>query len=333
MKNGFIDVHHHIIPDAYREALAEFGIEKSGGRTIGSWSPEMSLEHMETLGVEKAYCSLSEPALYPIVEKDPLAGRKKARMLNEYMEKLCEDYPARFGAFAVLPLPDVEGAIEEAKYALDVLKLDGVGMLSNYRNEFLGNRMFDKLFDELDKRKAVIYIHPSIPPDENVFKRPEFVPYDYLQEFCFNTTRAATNLIFSGTLERCRHIKPILAHMGGTLPYISWRLNRCFPGNQKPEKTKQVLPEYIYDGWCSLSKPIYEYFGRFYYDAALSCHDIAFAAVEKLAPNHTLFGSDSFYASLDSAEKFVQEIDAYHTGDAYENIKRANAIKLFSPAL
>lgn len=94
-----------------------------------------------------------------------------------------------------------------------------------------------------------------------------------------------------------------------------------------------MLPEFIYDGWCSLSKPIYEYFGRFYYDAALSCHDIAFAAVEKLAPNHTLFGSDSFYASLDSAKKFVQEIDAYHTGDAYENIKRANAIKLFSPAL
>ncbi len=77
------------------------------------------------------------------------------------------------------------------------------------------------------------------------------------------------------------------------------------------------------------SDSLYEYFGRFYYDAALSCHDIAFSAVEKLAPNHTLFGSDSFYAALDSAKKFVEEIEAYHTGAAYDNIKRENAIKLF----
>ena len=330
MTNGFIDVHHHIIPEEYKAALAEAGIEKSGGLPIGSWSPQKSLEHMDALGIEKAYCSLSEPALYPIVEKDPALGRKKARMLNGYMANLCADYPGKFGAFAVLPLPDVEGAIEEAIYALDVLGLDGVGMLSNYRNEFLGNRMFDPLFDELDKRQAILYIHPSVPPDTEVFKRPEFVPYDYFQEFCFNTTRAASNMVFSGALERYQNISPILSHMGGTLPYLAWRLNECFPGNKRPEKAKRTLPEYIYDGWCSLSKPIYEYFGRFYFDCALSCHDVAFDAVEKLAPNHTLFGSDSFYASLNSGKKFVHTVETYYTGDALQNIKRENAIRLFS---
>ena len=328
MKKGFIDVHHHIIPEEYKAALAEVGVGKSGGLTIGEWTAQKSLDLMETLGIEKAYCSISEPALYPIVEKDKVLGRKKARMLNEYMTKLCADYPGKFGAFAVLPLPDVEGSIEEAIYALDVLGLDGVGMLSNYRNEFLGNRMFDPLFDELDKRGALIYIHPSIPVDVEVFKRPEFVPLDYFQEFCFNTTRAASNLVFSGTLERCPNIKPILSHMGGTLPYLSWRLNECFPGNKRPENP--MLPAYIYDGWCSLSKPVYEYFARFYFDCALSCHDIAFAAVDKLAPNHVLFGSDSFYASLNSGKKFVQEVEAYYKGDALNEIKRENAIQLFS---
>lgn len=330
MTNGFIDVHHHIIPEEYKAALAEAGIEKSGGLSIGSWSPQKSLELMDALGIEKAYCSLSEPALYPIVEKDRALGRQKARMLNGYMAKLCADYPGKFGAFAVLPLPDIEGAIEEAIYALDVLRLDGVGLLSNYRDEFLGNRMFDPLFDELDKRQAVLYIHPSIPLDAEVFKRPEYVPYDYFQEFCFNTTRAASNLVFSGTLERCPNIKPILSHMGGTLPYLAWRLNECFPGNQRPGKAKQTLPAYVYDGWCSLSKPVYDYFGRFYFDCALSCHDAAFSAVEKLAPNHTLFGSDSFYASLNSGKKFVQEVEAHYTGDALDNMKRENAIRLFS---
>lgn len=320
-----IDVHHHIIPELYRDALDKIGIGTSGGLVLNQWTPEDSIAHMDALGVETAICSISEPALYPFVAKGPQYAKALARELNEYMAGLHEMNPARFGAFAVLPMPDVEASLEEIAYALDVLKLDGVGLLSNYNGQYLGDRVFAPVFDALQKRKACVYVHPSVPPDAS---RPEYMPLDYFAEFCFNTTRAAANMAFGGTMERCPDIKPIFSHMGGTLPYLSWRLSVCFPKGEIP-KEKRRLPEYVYDGWGSVKKPVEEYFAQYYYDTALATHQTAFEAVGSLAPGHTLFGSDAFYAGVEVAKLFVKNIEAHYTGALLDDVNRRNAERLF----
>ena len=180
MNKGIIDVHHHIIPDLYRLALHEAGIDFSGGKKISQWKPEDSLAHMDALGMEKGICSISEPVLYPLVARDRQKARELARSLNEYMAALKESYPGRFGGFAVLPMPDVEGSIREAEYAVKVLGLEGVGLLSNYENAYLGNREFSELFDCLQELQAVSYVHPSVPVVHAASNGAEFLPYDYL---------------------------------------------------------------------------------------------------------------------------------------------------------
>lgn len=126
--------------------------------------------------------------------------------------------PTNVLPFSNLLNRNAEGALREMEYALDVLKLDGVGFVSNYHDEYLGNTCFDEIFSEMQKRKAVGYVHPSCPPKN--FVRPQFTPLDYFEEFTFCTTRAATNLILSGTMERCPDIKLFFSHMGGVFPYL-----------------------------------------------------------------------------------------------------------------
>lgn len=156
-----IDIHHHIIPDVYREGLAEIGIIHSGGKSIDPWNVDMSLDFMDSLNIETAFMSISEPALREVVEHSLEKARDLARKTNEFMAAAKQQYPERFGAFAVLPMPDVKASIEEVKYALEVLKLDGVGLLSNYQADFLGDSCYDELLDVLQDYKAVVYVHPS----------------------------------------------------------------------------------------------------------------------------------------------------------------------------
>lgn len=334
-----IDVHHHIVPPCYLEGLAACNIARSGGKTLPQWSIDASLGLMEQLEVATAICSISEPALYPLVSRSPKDAQTIARRTNEFMAELHQRYPQRFGAFALLPLPDIEASIEEARYALDVLHLDGVGLLSNYQDQYLGNRIFDPLFDQLDKRQAVLYIHPSVPPLQMI--RPEFVQVDYIQEFCFNTTRAAANLIYSGTLERCPHLRPILSHMGGTLPYLRWRLHECFPGaicaSERGQTPRELIAQrdlpvapYVSAAWDSLTQTPDAYLKRFYYDTALAVDPINFDAVCALAPEHVLFGSDAFYASKRHGQLFTAAIQNYFTqAHQQEAVNRGNAQALF----
>lgn len=330
MGQGLIDVHHHIIPKVYKRGLEEAGITHSGGLRIGDWEPEDSLKFMDELGIATGYCSISEPALYPLVRVNPEQARMIARKTNECMAELKAKHPGRFGGFALLPMPDVDGAIEEMIYALDVLKLDGIGLLSNYENAYLGNRCFTELFSEAQKRGAVVYIHPSVPPAPSIMPRPEYLPLDFFAEFCFHTTRAALNLILSGTLERCPDIRPILSHMGGAMPYLVWRVEACTPKQPVPPE-RRGLPSYVYDGWESLKKPVSAYAAQFYFDTALATHQTAFEAVENLAPGHTLFGSDSFYATKQLEEVFIQSIRTYFTDETRRyDVMRGNAERLFN---
>lgn len=329
MEKQIIDVHHHIIPDIYRNTLADCGIYASGGKRIDAWTPEKSLEHMDSLGIQTGICSISEPALYPVTAQNPEKSASVARQLNEYMAELKERFPGRFGGFAVLPMPDISSSIAEIQYAVDVLKLEGVGLLSNYGDHYLGNTELDPVFEILNDKNAIVYVHPSVPPAPQYMPRPQFLPFDYLLEFCFQTTRAAMNLILSGTTRRYPNIRFIFSHMGGAVPYLGWRVDNCFSSIITGEKTK-AMPDSVWKSWQSLKETdVLSELGRYYYDTALATHINALQSVENLAPGHTLFGSDSFYASLEKGKGFVKSLSLLLDEKFLKEVYYKNAESLF----
>jgi predicted TIM-barrel fold metal-dependent hydrolase len=232
---------------------------------------------MDANAIAASVLSVSQPGVH---FGDSTAARRLARQCNDYFAELRDAFPRRFGAFGVTPLPDVDGAAAEAVHALDVLKLDGIGLLASYGETFLGDEMFDPLLTVLNERGAVVFVHPNLHPSSRALdlKLPGF-----LVEFPFDTTRAAVNLIFAGALERFRDIRFVLAHAGGTLPYLAWRLRA---GLMIDAQFAHLSPGQIEAA-----------VRHFWYDTALSAGPGMLAALSEVAdPGRILFGSDFPYS-------------------------------------
>jgi predicted TIM-barrel fold metal-dependent hydrolase len=307
-----IDVHHHILPPEYVSALAGIGITDAGGVPFPSWSPQNSLNVMDRNGIATAITSISSPGVY---FGDSAFSRNLARRCNEISANLANEYPKRFGAFAVLPLPDVKGALREMDYALDELKLDGIVLLTNFAGHYLGTPEFDDLFYELNRRKAVVYVHPAAPPAENL---PKLRLPAALIEFPFDTTRAIVNLIYSGTFECCPDIRFIFSHAGGTTPYLTWRISLLdlAPGIQ-----------------AKAPRGVITYLKLLYYDTALSATPYALRSLQELVdPSHIVFGSDYPFAPESVTSATVSGLKQYAGFDekALKAIERDNALRLFA---
>jgi predicted TIM-barrel fold metal-dependent hydrolase len=307
-----IDAHHHILPPDYLSAVAAAGIAAGGGRDFPEWSPDDSLALMDRHGIERAIVSLSSPGLY---FGNPGATRDLTRLCNEYSAQLIRENPGRFGAFAALPLPDVDASLTELAYALDVLGLQGTCLLTNYGGAYLGNPKFTELFDELNRRKCIVFIHPDVPPgsDSLGLSAPAF-----MVEFVIDTTRTVSDLLFSGTLERCPDIRFILSHAGGTIPYLALRLSlgQFLPGLQ--EKVPQGVATYL---------------GHLYYDTALSASPHALRSLQELVePSHILFGSDYPFAPELATIATIEGLRSYDGFDerTLKEIEQDNALSLFS---
>jgi predicted TIM-barrel fold metal-dependent hydrolase len=306
-----IDVHHHILPAEYVAALTKHGVKDSGGFAFTKWSAAATLSLMDRAGIATAITSISAPG---VSVGDRLAARSLARYCNEFSARLVADFPHRFGAFAVLPLPDVDGTLAEIEYALDTLRLDGVVMLASIGERYLGDPAFDAVFDELDRRKAVVFVHPTVPVTSHALKMA--LP-GALLEFVFDTTRAAANLVYSGTLERCPNLSIILSHAGGTVPYIATRLTG---GALYPELAAKAPQGAI------------AYLKRLYYDTALSATPYALSSLKELVdPSHVLFGSDWPFLPESLVHTFVKGLSTY---DGYDHaakaaVERGNALALF----
>ncbi len=307
-----IDVHHHIVPREYVEALADIGVETPGRFPFPDWSPEATLELMDQNGIATAMTSITAPGVY---FGDDAFARDLARRCNEISAGLVSDHPKRFGAFASLPLPNVDAALLEMEYALDTLRLDGVGLLTSIGNKYLGDPVFEPLFDEIDRRNAVVYTHPNIPPGFDV---PELIWPAPLMEFVFDTTRAATNLVLSGTLERHPNIRLILSHAGGAIPYIAGRIALA---DDNPLVSRNIPNGAIAALEC------------FYYDTALSATRYALPSLKELAdPTHILFGTDYPFAPEGVMGKTISGLEEHGGFDATAKraIERDNAARLFS---
>ncbi|MBI5115358.1 amidohydrolase, partial [Candidatus Poribacteria bacterium] len=208
-----------------------------------------------------------------------------------------------------------DGTLKEIEYSLDALKLDGVGMHSNMGGIYPGDARFDPVFDELNRRKAVVHLHPTdVPEGRNL--RPQWPPY--IVEFMFGTTRAVANLVYSGTMERCPDVSIILSHAGGTVPYLAWRL---WTG----EFTVPGFSEHAPSG-------VYVSLKRFYYDTAMAANPGTFASLTQLVdPSRILFGTDYPYMPDYAIGEFARQIAEYEGFDARATaaIERGNALRLF----
>jgi len=308
---GRIDVHHHIIPPAFVAEMGRRGLDKVAGAPLPVWRPEQSIALMDSQGIQTALVSLSAPGVY---FGDKRAAVALARQCNEFAADMRTSFPGRFGSFAVLPTPFADLAAAEAAYALDSLDADGVVLLGSTEGVFLGDPRYDELMAELDRRAATVFVHPNIhvTSEQLGLGAPGF-----LLEFLCDTTRAAVNLILTGTLEKYPRIRWILSHSGGFLPYVAWRVSLA-----------NLLPEYA----SNAPQGVLEYIRRFYYDTALSPSVYSLASLRELVePAHILFGSDYPFAPAPVVASCCATLDAsaqWHDADKY-GIVRGHALRLF----
>jgi predicted TIM-barrel fold metal-dependent hydrolase len=299
-----IDVHHHVCPPAYAQELIARGINEPPQL---NWTVQKSLDDMDKAGVATAISSITTPGVW---FGDDGAARRLARKCNDYAARLVHDHPGRFGMFAALPLPDVEGSLEEIEYAFDTLHADGVGLMTSFDDKWLGDPAFDPVMEELNRRKAVVYTHPTVA---DCCRGILPVVHRAVVEFQTDTSRAIGSVVFTGTASRFADIKFIWSHGGGTMPFLYERYIRMpqlYP-NVKPNVPRGVDYE----------------LKKFYYDVAQVAHPAALASLVKVAPtSQILFGTDFPYRT--SADH-VKGVTAFFTDETERRgVLRDNALAL-----
>lgn len=157
--DGKIDVHHHMVPEFYAKALKKLGVDDAAGAQLPDWTPETSLALMDATGIAKAYLSVSCPGVY---FGDAVHADELARECNEFGSALKKGSD-RFGFFATVSQTQVESAVAETAHAIDVLGADGVMLLSSVDGQYLGHLDYWPLMAELNRRKAVVFVHPNLP--------------------------------------------------------------------------------------------------------------------------------------------------------------------------
>jgi predicted TIM-barrel fold metal-dependent hydrolase len=297
-----IDVHHHIVSPGF---VAE--IRSLLQPPTLNWTPARSIEDMDRSGVATAITSVTTPGVW-IGDREQ--GRRLARDSNDYGARLAADYPGRFGMFAAVPLPDIAGSLREIEYGLDTLRADGIALFTSYREQWLGDPAFDPVMEELNRRKAVVFVHPEAP-----LCCRGLLPgvHEYVLEYGFDTTRAIASLLFRGATLRYRDIQWIFCHGGGTTPFLAERLVRA------PDVNK-ALAQYVPNGVMAELQ-------RFHYDVAQVAHPMALAALTRLVPiSQILWGTDFPFRFGQEYVKALSELDFGE--DDLRMIDRENALRL-----
>lgn len=299
-----IDVHHHLAPP---EWLAEMASRNMSQPQWSGWNPARSIEDMDRGGVATSLVSVTTPGVeFGAVD----ANRRLARACNEFAARMVADHPGRFGSFAALPLLDVEGSLRELEHALDVLKAEGIGLLTNYGDKWLGDPAFEPVMQELNRRKAVVYTHPtSASCCRNVV--PEIPPA--MIEYGTDTTRAIARLLFTGTAARYPDIRWIFSHAGGTMPFLIERF--------KFQARNPTAGRHVPDGIETAVR-------RFWYDTAQATEAPPMLALRKLVPvSQIVFGSDYPYRGSEEQALGVR-LNGVFSAAELRAIERDNALKL-----
>jgi 6-methylsalicylate decarboxylase len=299
-----VDVHHHFLPSFHVDAMMASGRRMAGAPP--KWSPALSLEEMDRSGIATAILSIVQPGTWygDNVEE----SRSLTRRLNDYGAGMVRDHPGRFGLFASIAPPDVQGSLTETAYAFDTLKADGIGLLTSYADQYLGDPSFAPVYEELNRRKALIYVHPTTPACCRGLL-PGIPPSSI--EYATDTTRTIAHLVFSGTAARYPDIRWIFSHSGGTLPFLLSRFIRLAEERKPAHLPNGPLPA----------------FKQFHYELAQGNTPGQIAALLRMVSvSQVMYGTD--YPFRDGAEVNQGIADWGFDAADLRAIERENALKL-----
>ena len=304
-----IDMHHHFLPPQYMKEEHErinFG-HNLGASALLSWTPSQSLEVLDQNGIATAIVSQTTPGVW---FGDVEGSRRAARMWNDFAAEQIKTYPGRYGLFAPIPLPDTDGSLKEIEYAFDTLHADGIGLVSTYDGKYLGDAGFAPVFEELNRRKAIVYVHPTVAKCCGSVL-PGVIPQAI--EFPFDTTRTIASLIINGTLIKNPDIRFIFSHGGGATPMLAGRMAETL--GHRPNAAEitpnGVLPE----------------LRKLYYDTANATTPGSMAALRAMAlADHILFGTDYPFVKVPAGVAELQETQM--SAAEREALDRGNALAL-----
>jgi len=321
-RQSWIDVHHHFIPPGYR-AFFESALNADGSPVVvppTNWSLAADLEDMERAGVGTALLSMFVPSAVGTVAQ----RARLARTINESATRLAADHPGRFASLAALPLPDVDASLAELAYAADTLGARGFAVYTNVGDRWIGDRIFTPLFAELDRRRAVLFVHPVTAACCH-----DLLPGvpDNIIEYQTDTTRAIASIVFGGATTRFPNIRFLFSHGGGTMPYLIERFlggssAEIVPGVTTRGQGGPYVPQQPEGG-------VLAHLRRLHYDTAQCANPVAMRALHSVVgTSQILFGTDYFYRTAAETVRGLETCGVFSSGDQ-EAVARGNAERLF----
>lgn len=306
-----VDFHHHFVPPVYRKSAESVGVGGVGGIAFPPWSEDSMYANMDRRGIRKALLSISAPGVTFLEGK---RAAEIARAGNDAAAELREKNRARIGCFTTLPLPDIDASLAELERT-EKLGFDGVTLLSNYRDVYLSDPRLDPVLAELDRQNALVFVHPHVPA--GAMNLPMYVEPP-VTEFTFDTTRVMFDLILRGQIDKYPHIRWVLAHFGGTLPFLAGRL-----------RTVEHSGRDRFSEFRSRGRPVLDYIRSFYYDSAMSSTPINIRALTELVgADHLVYGSDSPHAPEMMVTLNTADVDAIADAEAKDALNFGNAERL-----
>ncbi len=294
MSKNRVDIHTHLVPPFWAEELESHGGDPSGW-SAPKWSPQMVLDFMDAEEIAVSVLSLTAPGIEGWQGADRI---EIAREINDYGASLVSDQPTRFGYLATLALPDVEAGVAEIRRAFDELGADGIVLHSNFEGIYLGDPLFEPIWEELNRRAAAVFIHPTTSPGVKVLKGQP----SPLEDYPADTTKCALDLVAAGIMSKFPSTKIVLSHGGGFLPYAATRFAELMSSLSPARSVDSLLEE----------------MKSFYFDTALTAPSGLPTLLAFAAPGHILFGTDYPYASEKVCKTFTRNLDSYaqlSTGD------------------
>jgi predicted TIM-barrel fold metal-dependent hydrolase len=302
-----IDVHQHLFSPTYLSRSGPARLNARSDPALGNWTPAKALDEMGRAGIATAILSIPTGGIPSNLAGE--AARTLVRDSNEFGAKLVRDYPGRFGLFASLPLLEQDASLREIEYGYDTLKADGIALMTDYGDKWPGDPAFAPVFEELNRRKAVVFVHPTTPSCcGNLLPH---IPASWI-EYDFDTMRAVTSLLINGTFTKFPSVRFIFTHSGGTVPVLAKRVSDMFPPESAAGAPNGVEAE----------------IKKLYFDIANGANPSSLAALTKLVPiSQLLFGTDfpmvRMSITLDGFRDYK-----FSDSDA-QAINRTNALRLF----
>ncbi|MFB7031684.1 MULTISPECIES: amidohydrolase family protein [unclassified Streptomyces] len=313
-----VDVHAHFLTPRYLQEAGEAGhLRPDGMAAWPTWNAARHLELMDEWSIATSMLSISSPGTH---FGDDEAARALTRHVNETGAELKRIRPDRFGHFASLPLPDVDGALVELAHAMDQLGSDGVTVKTNAHGTYLGDLRYEPLLAELDRRRTPVFVHPTSPPHQEAVSLGRPRP---MLEFLFDSARTVSDLVFNRRLQQYPNIPWIFTHGGGTLPLLTQRMElfRSVFGSTD-DTAADTTP----------LDPIPEQVNRLWFDIAgtpfphqVPCLTAAFGT------DRLLYGSDYCFTPAAGTAAQIASVDAAPQPgqDTWRTLTTRNAHRLF----